>query len=175
MAKDAKAGMTAIEIVSGINQIKQKIIEQYGEIYPEQDKELTALDLSLDKKFDQLCFVKEQLEAEQQYFQNIKAAAETQIRIRERAIENLKGYMAKVMIAGDIKSIKGKEMLHSISLVAGRTKVVIEDLDKLAFQYTDLVTTIKPKTDLIKSALESGQSVAGAHLETGSDYVMIRG
>lgn len=171
---DISKEMTAIQISDGLKALFAKVIEQEGEILPEQITELDQLNMELAQKFDSLCFVKSMLEAEAEHFERIKLAAEARMKQRERAVENLKKYMVTVMQNANIKSVKGKETLHSVSLVAGRTKVVVEDVDKLEFQYTDLVTTVKPKTDLIKTDLEAGKTVSGAHLETGSDYIMIR-
>lgn len=172
--RDLSKELTAIDISENMRQLFEKVIEQDGEILPDQIKELDELQDAMAQKFDKLCYVKSMLEAEAEHFKRIKEAADLRIQQREKAVENLKKYMASVMQTANIKSVKGKEMIHSVSLVAGRTKVVIDDMDKLEFSYTELVTTVNPKKDLIKADLEAGKTVSGAHLETGADYIMIR-
>ena len=172
--KDLTTELTAITISENMRALFAKVIEQDGEILPDQIAELDALQDAMAQKFDKLCFVKSMLEAEAEHFKRIKEAADLRIKQREKAVENLKKYMVSVMHTANIKSVKGKEMIHSVSLVAGKTKVVIDDMNKLEFSYTELVTTVNPKKDLIKADLESGKTVSGAHLETGADFVMIR-
>lgn len=171
---DLTKELTAIDISDSLRALFEKVIDQDGEILPDQIAELDALQDAMAQKFDKLCYVKLMLEAEAEHFAKIKAAADLRMKQREKAVENLKKYMAHVMQNANLKSVKGKDMLHSVSLVNGKTKVVIDDLDKLEFSYTELVTMVKPKTDMIKADLEAGKTVTGAHLETGADYIMIR-
>lgn len=52
------------------------------------------------------------------------------------------------------------------------TSVVVDDVDALPQGFTD--TTVSPRKAEIKKALEAGEDVPGAHLETGSPSISIR-
>ena len=73
-----------------------------------------------------------------------------------------------------VKSIKG-DGLFSITLVAGRESVQIDDPGKLEIgRFARIVETIQPDKEAIKAAIASGETVIGAHMETGSPYITIR-
>lgn len=60
--------------------------------------------------------------------------------------------------------------IATLSIIAGRAGVVVDDLTVLPQGFTK----IEPIKSAIKSAIEKGEAVPGAHLEAGPDYVLIR-
>lgn len=52
------------------------------------------------------------------------------------------------------------------------TSVVVDDVNALPQGFTE--TTVSPRKAEIKKALEAGEDVPGAHLETGDDSISIR-
>lgn len=166
---------TAIEISGEIKAIVDSIIEAGGECSDETLEALKSLNMALEQKAENIGFVKTRLESEMEYFKAIEEAAKAQRKARELALERMKKHLLFCMQQAGVKSIKKNDGLFSFSLVEGRIRTVIEDKELLPYEYTDVVEVINPKTDAIKSALEAGQEVSGAHLERGEDYVMIRG
>ncbi|MDD2999468.1 MAG: siphovirus Gp157 family protein [Candidatus Riflebacteria bacterium] len=166
---------SAISIATELKTIIDEIVENGGECGDETLKKLQEWQGALEYKAENIGFAKLELEAAAAKYKAIEEIAKARRQARESAIERIKKYLVGCMKTADVKSIKKIDGLFSFSLVEGRIKTVIEDEQKLPYDYVDIVEVVKPKTDAIKSALEAGQEVSGAHLERGEDYVMIRG
>jgi hypothetical protein len=65
---------------------------------------------------------------------------------------------------------KVKLPIATLSIIAGRPGVVIDDVRALPQGFTRL----EPVKSAIKQSIENGENVPGAHLEAGPDTVSIR-
>lgn len=166
---------TAMTIAEDIREVVEGIIANHGECSDELLARLRGLNMALEVKAENIGFVKARIESECEYFKVIEEAAKAQRKSREAALERMKNYLAVCMKEANIKSIKKTDGLFTFSLVEGRIKTVIENKEWIPYEFTEIVEVITPKTDEIKKALMSGQTIPGACLERGEDYVMIRG
>lgn len=167
--------LTAIQIATELKDIVQSIIDNEGECDDDTLTALKGLNLALEDKAENIGLVKTRIDSEIEYFKAVKDAADVQIKSRESALGKLREYLAMCMRVAGVKSLKKPDGLFSISLCTGRVSTFIDDVDKLPYDLVEVIEKIKPKTSLIKQKLESGEEVAGAHLERTSDYVTIRG
>jgi hypothetical protein len=166
---------SAMTIAQEIRAVVDSIIEAGGECSDDTFAALQVWNAALEVKAENIGFVKIQLEKEAEYFQAVEDAAKARRKARESAVERLKNYLRDCMIAADVKSIKKGDGLFSFSLTDGRSRCVVDNADELPFEFTQIETLVKPKSDEIKKALEEGKEIPGAHLEYGSPYVTIRG
>lgn len=162
----------AYEISTDIQCLVNEIIENNGEISDGQLEQLNGLRLELADKAQSICHVRKQIEGNIEYWKAMKAIADEKIKAREKAVERLGEYLCKCMQQADIQSFKSDRAMFSVTVCKGKPSVVVDDVSALDVGYFEVVK--KPVAKAIKEALEKGEEVAGAHLEMGKDYVMIR-
>lgn len=168
----ATKAQSAMSIAQELSAIVGQIIENGGECSDETFDLMKSWQAALEVKAGNIGLVKARLEADIEYYKLIEESARARRKTTENTIERLKKYLRDCMQVAETKSIKGD--LFSFSLVAGRSKAVVDNVEALPFDFTEIETVVKPKTNDIKSALESGAEIPGAHIEYGEDYVMIR-
>lgn len=91
-------------------------------------------------------------------------------KVMSNARERLIDYLRYNMEATGIKKIDSP--LFSITLVAGRESVLVDDLDALPGDYKRV--TVAPDKVLIGKALKDGYDVPGASLQVGQSSVRIK-
>lgn len=162
-------------ITDALAVIDAQLEENGGELTPDIQAQLDAMSEAFPAK---VCNVAGYL----RYLDSLEAsckAEEERVRdIRkasEKRRERVRRYLADCMERSGTKSVKPDPNtgLLSVSLLAGRSKVVVEP-DMLPNDLVDHVVVKKPKTDEIKALLDMGVEVPGARLETGLPYVMIK-
>lgn len=163
---------TALTISTDVQAIINTIIENGGEITPEQETAMDTLKMELTDKVMSICHIRKRNEANIEYWKAIKQAADEKLKACEKANKWLADYIAMAMKKANITKIKADNQLFTVSLVKGKTSVVVDDVDLLDFGMFEVVR--KPLNKPIKEALEKGEEVPGAHLEIGNDYAMIR-
>lgn len=107
------------------------------------------------------------------------AAADEQAKLiiarrnRYRAREDVMKQLAvDLMTATKRKKFEIPDMTASV--IAGRVGVHIPDPDKVPDNYCEVIVTKKPDKETIMAFLEAGETVPGAELKTGPNYLMIR-
>jgi len=163
--------ITAITLAMNIRKIIDEIIENSGEITPEQEQQLDELKTDLATKARNYSFIKADFEGRINYFKQVKELADSKIKALENAQTNLNKRLVAAMKLANMTKISSNDGLFSVSLCKGREKVVVEDVRALDMDYVTIEELIKPQTDKIKSALKENQNVSGAHLEYGDDYL----
>lgn len=163
--------ITAITLATNIKAIIDVIIENGGEITEEQSKQLDELKTDLATKARNYSFVKADIEGQIAYFKQIKELADSKIKALENAQTNLNKRLIAAMKLANMTKISSNDGLFSVSICKGREKVVVEDVRVLDMDYCTIEEVIKPQTDKIKAALKDNQSVNGAHMEFGDDYL----
>lgn len=113
------------------------------------------------------------------YYKNLQKEAvamreyEYEMRERRRVVENradrLREYLKSNMQNLGIKKIKGPEF--TISIRKSPDSVVIDDVYCLPDDYIKYSEIFPDKTK-IKSAIQNGDEVVGAHLESGSSLII---
>lgn len=163
---------TALTISTDVQAIINTVIENGGEITPDQETAMDNLKMELTDKVMSICHIRKRNEANIEYWKAIKQAADDKLKACEKANKWLADYIAMAMKKANITKIKADNQLFTVSLVKGKTSVVVDDVDLLDFGMFEVVR--KPLSKPIKEALEKGENVQGAHLEIGNDYAMIR-
>lgn len=150
------------EVVAWSHAITQSIIEANGEISPELDAELAAVDLALAEKVDSYYHVTNRLEAEALYF---KSRAEEMTRIARShaaASARIRERLKAAMVAMERQDVYGAEFRFRLSEL--EPKLVIDEA-VLSTMYKTEVTTLVPNKEIIKKHLLQNDTVAGARLE----------
>ncbi len=98
---------------------------------------------------------------------------EKEMRDRRRRLENhterLREYLKSNMQRCGMQKIKGTEF--TISIRKSPDSVVIDDAYSLPQDYIDHID-IHPDKNKIKQAIQAGEKIPGAHLETGSSLII---
>lgn len=90
---------------------------------------------------------------------------------KENEVARLEKYMRDCMTIGGVKKHEGR---YRVTLCQGRESVVIFDETAIPASYkTEVVTTKIDKTAIGKT-LKTGVEVAGAVIERGEDYLLIK-
>ena len=97
--------------------------------------------------------------------------AESRIAARRKAVEAraawLREYLHRNMVAADITEISCPEFVLRIR--QNPVKVVVDDADSIPADYqVEIPATTRLDKKLVKSAIEDGYDVPGAHLERGT-------
>lgn len=166
--------VTGIEIATELRSILATVEANSGECSDAEYAALKEWSAAFEVKAENICLAKSSMEAQMAYFKTIEDAARARRKSLENAWEGLKKYLAHLMAETGTTQIKKTDGLFTISLCPGRSKTVIDDEKKLPYAMVEVVEVVRPKTDSIKTALEAGAEVPGAHLETGTPYVTIR-
>lgn len=172
--EDNSKALATIQISAEIKAIADAIIEAGGECDQSTFDRLQAWNEALEIKAENIGHVKLRIESENAYWKQIEEAARAKRKAGEGAIERLTKYLALCMTVANVEQIKRADGLFTISLCQGRSRLTIEDSEKLPVMLVDVVEQIKPRTDEIKKLLEEGEEVPGAVLDYGENYVVIR-
>lgn len=86
--------------------------------------------------------------------------------------DRLRQYVLRHMQARDIKKIE--TAVRNVTRVAGRDRVVVDDLNALPQGTFDTEYIIKPDKKLIMERHKAGMETDGAHIERGDDYLLIK-
>jgi hypothetical protein len=163
-------------ITDSLAAVDAALEENGGELTPEIQEKLDAMTEALPAK---VCNVAGYVRYLESLEASCKAEEERVREIRkasEKRRERVRRYLADCMERSGTKSVKPNPNtgLLSVSLLAGRTKVTVDDAARLPNDMVDIVFVRKPKTDDLKALLDMGVDVPGARLETGLPYVMIK-
>jgi hypothetical protein len=151
-------------LVAQANALEQKIAEAGGEISPEVEKELSHIDLALPDKIDSYAFIIGRLDAASDYWK-AKAAEYTKLaKSTANASERIRGAIKQAMMAMQRDEVSGGDI--RFKLTSSKASLVIDGAT-LDPSYMMTVTNHVADKERIKSALEAGFPVKGAHLEAG--------
>lgn len=159
------------EIIEDYRSLDEIMVEQGGELTDEQqelivEQWMTELKNNLSLKADAYCYRIESLENAEEMLdlraKKITAAKKTIGRLRD----SLKDKMKYAMLDLGISKIEGVE--NKVSLSKSRPSVEIENEADLPPEFVKIKTITSPDKDAIKEAIQSGQTVPGAYLVTGT-------
>ena len=171
--QEARA-LTTMQVADELRTLADQIIEAGGEITEGQFLALKEWNAALETKAQNIALLFEQKAAEASFYKTVEDKAKARRKSIENTCDRLREYLAAAMATAGVKSIKA-DGLFSISLIDGRESVQIEDPGKLEIgRFAKIVESIQPDKDAIKAAIDAGETVAGAHVETGKPYLMIR-
>lgn len=86
--------------------------------------------------------------------------------------KSVKAYILQCLITAEQKTLKTE--FNTFTVRKGATSLVIDNVDDLPDEYvsTEVKTTADNKK--VKAALEAGENIKGAHLETGPESLQVR-
>lgn len=166
--------LTTMQIADELRLLTEQVIEAGGEITEAQFLALKDWNAQLEVKAQNIALLFEQKASDAAFFKAVEDKAKQRRKAIENTCDRLREYLAAAMAQASVKSIKS-DGLFSITLCDGRESVQIEDPGKLEIgRFARIVESIQPDKDAIKAAIDAGETVAGAHVETGKPYLMIR-
>ncbi|MEX2964702.1 siphovirus Gp157 family protein [Microbulbifer sp. TYP-18] len=143
----------ALDLLNSMEDLDQQIIED----------SMSALNDQLENKVINCAKYLKGIEAEA----NAIKEAERGMAVRRRALENraasFKEYIRSAMVRCELMAVKDAEL--PVKLTKPQKIVVIDEESSLSDEFVKVER--KPIKTEIKKALQSGQLVAGAHLEEG--------
>lgn len=158
-----------ITLVKDHAEIETLVLEAEGELSPELDLILTQLESNIATKGDKYDLLISSFKRKADFY---KAKAEEFNRAHKMLIafiERLRDNLKKALPLLPNAEIKGEHAYFK--LVKAGKKLVIDDESRLPSKYKITVSEVVPDKELIKSNLEDGITVEGAHLE---DIIQLR-
>jgi hypothetical protein len=131
-----------------------------GELPEFWDKELEALEGTLDEKRISCAHVYKNLSAEADAIK----AEEKKLAARRKALENaadrVKGYLA-------VNTPVGAKISAPTAVISWRKseQTIVDDVNAIPEQYKKIVTTVTPDKVELKKAIKAGCAIEGAHIE----------
>ena len=165
-----KENMTMFDMVNKISNILGEVAENEGVITDEQIKALDIFKGDFKEKAQAICHVRRHIESDVDYWRGVKAAADAKIKALNNRKDRLENYLMNSMKLINVEKISGDRYMFSISITKGRDAVCVKDIDMLPEGFYKK----QPDKTKIKKALDAGESVVGASLEKGNDYLTIR-
>lgn len=150
------------ELVLKVSEIESKILEAGGELSPELEAELSKVDLEVAEKVDAYYVIINRLEGGSDFW---KAEADRYYKAAKgmaNAADALKNALKGAMAYLGKNEVLGSEQRFVLSRT--QPKLVI-DKAKIPASYMMPVTELVPDKDRIKSDLNSGKQIDGAHFE----------
>ena len=149
-----------LEMVNKISNILGEVAENEGVITDEQIKALDIFKGDFKEKAQAICHVRRHIESDVDYWKGVKAAADAKIKALNNRKDRLENYLMNSMKLINVEKISGDRYMFSI----------VKDIDMLPEGFYKK----QPDKTKIKKALDAGESVVGASLEKGNDYLTIR-
>ncbi len=131
-----------------------------GELTPEIEERLKAL----ATKADSCAYVLDRLALVKQFYTERAGLYAKMAASADKAHERLEDYIKDSIVAANTDEIKGAEFRFKLS---STTKCVVDSEDDVPENFKSTVVKTTPDKARIKKAIETGQTVSGAHLETG--------
>lgn len=166
---DKSMNTSLINLTRDLAELETKILQADGEITPETELLLAQLTSDISKKVDNYDLFISGLKRKAEFY---KAKAEEFARAQKTIlnfVDRMRDRIKQVLPLYPNHEIKGEHAYYK--LVTSGKKLVIDDESKLPSKYKITVSEIVPDKELIKSNLEDGILVDGAHLE---DIVQLR-
>lgn len=163
--------ITAISIAD--NMKKLFALVESGEFSMEDIADtLEGEELALADKFDGIMSLVRNLEGQA----NIVNDEVKRLNDRKKSFDNqakrLKAYALNCLQAAGMKNFKTER--NTFTVRAGSISVVIDSENLLPDDLVDVSTIVAPDKKKIKEAIEAGEKVEGAPLETGPETLQVR-
>lgn len=161
--------MTLYEINSAILACYTEVVDpETGEISEEvfdQDL-LEGLKIQLADKVDNIaCWIKN-LAAEAEAMKAEEAKLAKRRKAAERKAESLKQYLAYACAGQRFRGIRSDVQFRETTIVA------VDDIKKLPEQFLRIKTTVDADKVMLRKAIQGGEKIPGAHLESGMATVI---
>lgn len=154
--------LSLVELSTQYAKLEYKLLESQGEITPEIENELANFEAKLPQKVDAYDFIINKIQANQAMLKSMADKYNAAARTLTNFEDSLKDRIKLAMINLDRTELLG----HStrFKLIKSKPKLVIDE-SKLSDDYMKTTVQKVPDKDLIRDALDSGQTIQGAKLE----------
>lgn len=127
----------------------------------------------LDKKVDNYVWFIMQMSADVDARVELAKGLKDATDAEKRTVQRMKDHLhARLDRIGRRKA--GKVHKVSIRKAGGKQAVVLDcEPEELPEQYREIVTTVKPKNDELREALERGEEIPGATLRPRGEYIKL--
>lgn len=146
-----------------------------GEITPETDEAIAALEVSLQDSAEWAVGMIRQLMGERSMLTDMAARANYRAELRAKSIDRLRDTLTRAMVAGDVSKLTAFD--STVSLRQGSLSVEVVDLDALATARPDLVktqTVTTPDKKAIGDELKAKALIPGVALRRGEPGITIK-
>lgn len=162
---------TAISIAAGMTKL-QALVES-GEFTPEEIADtLEGQELELGDKFDGIMAIVRNLEGQAKTLTDEVTRLADRKKSFEGQARHLKGYILQCLQAANLKTFKTER--NTLTVRKGSVRVVFDNENEIPTEFGNVNTVFTPDRALIKEAIEAGNDVKGAHLETGAESLQVR-
>lgn len=143
------------------DRISQIILENGGELTPDLERELSAIETGVAQKIDSYDFVIDSLEKRAEFFKDQATRRLVVARGMEKAASYLKDNIKAHMIRLGTTDAVGEEVRFKLS--QSKPKLVIDEI-ALPADFKMIVSELVPDKEKILATLGLGESVPGAQL-----------
>lgn len=150
----------SVSLIQLSTEIDVMLNESLGELTPAIEEKLKAL----STKADSCAYVLDRLLKVKLFYVERSNLYDKMATAASSAMDRLEEYIKDSIMVANMEEIKGDEFRFKISPT---TKCVVDNDADVPENFKSTVVTTKPDKARIKKAIESGQTVTGAHLETG--------
>lgn len=155
-----------ISIVKDFNAIDELLIENGGELNQTLEQWMEINETNLVEKVDNYKLYIDHLDARNDYFKGIKDQANSAQNIFKNMKKKMKANLEYAMERMKKDELSGQMFRFKLSKPS--SQVVIEDAEKLPLEFMDEKTVFVPNVKKIEEALERGDLIDGARLETST-------
>lgn len=167
--------MRLYQLPEAFQRIAAMIEEADGEITPETEEAIAALEASLQDSAEWAVGMIRQLMGERSMLTEMAARASYRADVRAKSIDRLRDLLTRAMVAADVRKLTALD--STVSLRPGALSVEVVDLDALAAARPDLVrtqTVTTPDKRAIGDELKQKALIPGATLRQGNPGITIK-
>ena len=156
-------GVTLAEMALNATTVENQLItfaeEHYGEVNPELESLLLAIEQDIGKKADSYKFVVDKLGMSAELMDAKAKEFQKASTILWNAHERIKERIKEVMMITFKDEVKGNNWRWALSKITRRPKV--ENVDLLPEGFFEVISEKKPVAEKIKASFEKGEDVPG--------------
>lgn len=167
--------MRLYQLPEAFQRIAAMIEDEDGEITPEIDEAIAALEVSLQDSAEWAVGMIRQLMGERSMLTEMASRASYRADVRAKSVDRLREMLTRAMVAADVRKLSALD--STVSLRAGSLSVEVVDLDALAAARPDLVktqTVTTPDKRAIGEELKTKALIPGVTLRTGNPGITIK-
>lgn len=158
---ESKKTLTALTAEALV--ISHQLLESGGELTPEIEARLEVNTQSLLVKVDSYVAIEDQFKMQAEYFDQKAKAFQSIAKSYKSQVDRLRTRVKEAMKALGEDTVSGNEHYYRLSKSA--PKLVIDDDSKVPREFWMIVQTEKIDNEKLKSALDAGLAIPGAHIE----------
>lgn len=166
---DSSMNKSLIALTREFNELELKILEADGELTAEVEFLVLNTMKDIAHKIDNYDLMVANMKKRSEFYKQKAEEFYRAQKVINNFIDRLKDNLRVVLPQFPNSEIKGEHAYYK--LIKSGQKLIIDDEAKLPSKYKITVSEIVPDKELIKSNLEDGIAVEGAHLE---DIIQLR-